>query len=145
VSIAANAAVKEAAAFLVDRGYSAAPLIGEAGHPVGVLSQSDIVIHNRAKIEYVSTSPNTLPQLAGLIRRSPEILPEGFEVVDVDRTQVRDITTLVVFSVAPEETVHKVTSDMLDYKVHRLFVVDSDGVLVGIISTIDVLRHLRAE
>jgi predicted transcriptional regulator len=32
---------------------------------------------------------------------------------------------------------------MLNWKVHRLFVVDRDGVLVGVISALDVLRRLR--
>jgi CBS domain-containing protein len=53
--------------------------------------------------------------------------------------------TPVVFSVAPETAAHKVIEDMLAQKVHRLFVVGGDGVLVGIISTVDVLRHLRPE
>jgi predicted transcriptional regulator len=32
---------------------------------------------------------------------------------------------------------------MLGLKVHRLFVVDAAGVLVGVISALDVLRHLQ--
>ena len=39
----------------------------------------------------------------------------------------------------------RVVSDMLGLHVHRLFVVDAAGVLVGVISTMDVLRHLKAE
>jgi CBS-domain-containing membrane protein len=31
---------------------------------------------------------------------------------------------------------------MLDRKVHRLFVIDQDGILVGVISALDVLRCL---
>jgi CBS domain-containing protein len=31
---------------------------------------------------------------------------------------------------------------MVALKVHRLFVVDADGVLVGVISALDVLRHM---
>jgi len=36
-----------------------------------------------------------------------------------------------------------VIEDMLGLRVHQLFVVDQDQVLVGVISTLDVLRHLR--
>ena len=144
VSIAAGATVKEATAFLGDKGFSAAPVIDEAGRPVGVLSQSDIVVHDREKVEYVSAKPEYYER-DDVNRRSAKALPSGFEVVDVDRTQVRDIMTPVVFSVAPETAAHKVIEDMLAQKVHRLFVVGADGVLVGIISTIDVLRHLRPE
>jgi CBS domain-containing protein len=51
--------------------------------------------------------------------------------------------TPVVFSVSPEAPARRVVGDMLGLKVHRLFVVGSDGVLVGVISALDVLRHLR--
>jgi CBS domain-containing protein len=144
VSIAAGATVKEAAAFLTDKGFSAAPVIDEAGRPVGVLSQSDIVIHDREKVEYVSANPEYYAR-ADLGRRSAKTLPSGFEEVDVDRTRVRDIMTPVIFAVAPESPAYKVIEDMLAKKVHRLFVVGGDGVLIGIISTVDVLRHLQRE
>jgi predicted transcriptional regulator len=34
---------------------------------------------------------------------------------------------------------------MVGLDVHRLFVVDKDGTLVGIITTMDVLKHLKME
>jgi predicted transcriptional regulator len=34
---------------------------------------------------------------------------------------------------------------MLQRHVHRLFVTDASGVLVGVITTMDILRHLRRE
>ena len=37
----------------------------------------------------------------------------------------------------------KVVEEMLALKVHRLFVVDEPGVLVGVVSALDVLRNLR--
>jgi CBS domain-containing protein len=38
-----------------------------------------------------------------------------------------------------------VVEDMLGLKVHRLFVVDGNGILVGVISALDVLRHLGSD
>lgn len=43
VSIGYESAVGEAAAFLLRRGISAAPVIDEAGRPVGVVSRSDLL------------------------------------------------------------------------------------------------------
>ena len=40
VSISESSTVREAAAFLIDAGLHAAPVINEAGRPVGVLSRS---------------------------------------------------------------------------------------------------------
>ena len=49
----------------------------------------------------------------------------------------------VVFSVTPQTPAARVVADMLALKVHRLFVVDEAGVLVGVISAVDVLQNLR--
>jgi CBS domain-containing protein len=140
VSIAAGASVKEAAAFLTDKGFSAAPVIDEAGQPVGVLSQSDIVVHDRETGPLVSGNPEYYERTD----LSPPIVIWR-DVVDGDLVQVRDIMTPVVFSVSPDTPAHKVIEDMLAHKVHRLFVVGGDGVLIGTISAVDVLRCLRPE
>lgn len=60
----------------------------------------------------------------------------------VDPTRVRDIMTPVVFTVGLRTAAAKVVEQMLSLKVHRLFVVDEDLALVGVISSLDVLRHL---
>jgi CBS-domain-containing membrane protein len=140
VSIAAGASVQEAATFLADRGFSAAPVIDQAGRPVGVLSQSDIVVHDRESSPHLSGNPEYYEKV-DLSR--PRIVRT--DVVDGDPTQVRDIMTPIVFSVSPDTPAYKVIEDMLAHKVHRLFVVGADGVLIGTISTVDVLRHLRPE
>ncbi|MCI0464260.1 MAG: CBS domain-containing protein [Gemmataceae bacterium] len=48
-----------------------------------------------------------------------------------------------VFCARPETPAAKVVEKMLALKVRRLFVVDGDGVLIGVISAIDVLGNLR--
>jgi CBS domain-containing protein len=80
---------------------------------------------------------------AELTARTGESLPAGFQVEHVDRTMVRDLMTPAVFAVSPESSAAEVVREMLALKVHRLFVVDTCGVLVGVISALDVLRHLK--
>ena len=46
--------------------------------------------------------------------------------------------------VRPETSAAKVVEKMLAMKVRRLFVVDDEGALVGVISAIDVLGKLRS-
>ena len=142
VSIGQNATVKEAVAFLSDRGFSAAPVIDEGGRPVGVVSRADIVIHHRHKAEYVPAVPDYYEK-TDLATRSGEPLPGGFQAESTDQARVRDIMTPVVFAVSSEAPARRVVGDMLGLKVHRVFVVDASGVLVGVISALDVLRHLR--
>src|SRR5437868_5016587 len=49
VSIPADMTVHEAAVVLTDREISAVPVIDEAGRPLGVLTHTDIVRHERHK------------------------------------------------------------------------------------------------
>jgi CBS domain-containing protein len=118
MSIRADATVREAIEVLTDHGFSAAPVIDEAGRPLGVISRADILVHDREK---------------------------GAEQGAVDTTPVRDIMTPAVFSVRPGTPAAGVIEQMVELKVHRLYVVEEDGTLVGVITTLDVLRHLRPE
>src|SRR4029079_18855348 len=55
----------------------------------------------------------------------------------------RDVMTEAVFSVTPQTPATTVVDAMLSLGVHRLFVTDPDGAVVGVISNTDVLRHLH--
>jgi len=50
-----------------------------------------------------------------------------------------------VFAVRPDDPVTRVVGDMVAFKIHRLFVIDASGMLLGVISAFDVLRKLRAD
>jgi CBS-domain-containing membrane protein len=130
VSISDQATMGEAMEFLTDKGFSAAPVIDAAGRPVGVLSRTDLLIHQRERIRH--------PMLP-----KRQFNPEGYEVEKADSTLVRDVMTPGVFSVEPNTPVTAVVEHLLGLKVHRLFVVDEAGVLTGVISTVDVLQHLK--
>jgi CBS domain-containing protein len=144
VSIGAGVSVKEAAAFLTEKGFSAAPVIDKAGRAIGVLSRSDIVVHDREKVDYLALAPDYYDK-AELTTAAGERLPNEFQVENVDSTCVKDIMTPVVYAVAPHDPSWKVIEEMASRKVHRLFVVDGNGTLVGVISVLDVVRHLSRE
>src|SRR5262249_16352896 len=123
---------------------SAAPVIDHAGRPIGVQSRSDIVMYDREKAEYLLPVPEYYEENE-LTTYSGENLPDGFQVEDLDRSTVRGIMTPVVVAVRPETPARRVVEEMLALKVHRMFVVGEDNVLVGVVSTLDVLRRLGAE
>jgi CBS domain-containing protein len=131
-SIRADALLEEAVAFLVDTGYSAAPVIDDAGRPVGVISRSDIVVHDHQRL-------------------GPAAVPAYFESGDLEaepRTatgravRVEELMTPAVFVVAPDTTLDEAAAWLVALNVHRLFVVDEGGTLIGVVSVLDLLRHL---
>lgn len=112
VSISSTATVADATAFLTDRGFGAAMVIDDAGHPVGVVTRTDLLIHARER--------------GGAGGQSP----------------VRGVMTEGVFSVQETTPARSAVSQLVALNVHHLFVVDAAGVVVGVISTLDVLRKL---
>lgn len=141
ISIEEEASVREAVGVLTDRGFSAAPVTDAAGRPVGVISRTDIVRRDREKTDIAPayfTEPE--PMLA-----NRERLGEGFQIEITDTTRVKDIMTPIVFAVPPSCPVSNLIEEFLERKVHRLFVVDDGGALIGVISALDVLRRLRGD
>jgi CBS domain-containing protein len=137
-SVREGATLREAVRFLTDRGYSAAPVVDQAGRAVGVLSRADVLQHDRDHLDHPDSETEIRPRTA-----TGEALPRGFQVERVDRTIVRDLMTPVVLSLAPETPAALVAERMVAFQVHRLFVIDHEGVLVGVVSATDVLRALR--
>lgn len=140
VSIDESAPIRQAIATLVDRKFSAAPVIDQAGRPVGVLSMTDILIHDRNTLAYARPIPEYY--LKSDLHAAIGEQPGGFQVEVADSTPVRDMMTPVVFSVRPDTPARQVIEEMLQLRVHRMFVIDAAGVLVGVISMSDVVRRL---
>jgi len=136
LSLRDDATLREAVAFLVDRGISGAPVIDEAGRPVGVLSQTDVLIHDREEVEHI---PAPEPEYGNPLPRS---WWDRFEIERVDTTPIRDMMTPAVFCVSADTPAWGVIEQMRELNVHRLFVVDELGVLIGVITAMDIVRNL---
>jgi CBS-domain-containing membrane protein len=134
ISVSEDATVQEAITLLVEHGFGAAPVIDAAGRAVGVLSRSDLIAVTKDSIYHHDL--DTLANRAD----GPS---KAYQIVNVNRTHVREIMTPTVFSVTPNTPAATVVRELLALAVHRLFVVDETGVLVGVISATDILRRLN--
>jgi len=136
LSLHEDTTIHEAIAFLVDRGISGAPVIDDAGRPVGVLSQTDLLIHDREEVQHV------VPPEVDHGSPLPRSWWNDFQIERVDTTAVKDLMTPAVFCVTADTPAWGVIEQMRELNVHRLFVVDSLGVLVGVVTAMDIVRHL---
>ena len=116
ISVNRDDAVTDAAALLTAKGLHAAPVIDETGRAVGVVSSSDILVHEE---------------------ETPAAVDEAAPA------KVGDVMTPAVFSVTPETPAPKVVEQLVELNVHQLYVVDEHDILVGVVSTHDVLRRLH--
>ena len=132
LSIDAEASVRHAAALLSDLGFGALPVVEGSGTLVGVISQSDIVQYERERDD--ATVEAVAP---------PDDLPYAFRVHIPEATTVRDIMTPLVYAVSPRTAAATVIDQMLELGVHRLYVVDPNDRLLGVVTAIDVMRSAR--
>jgi CBS domain-containing protein len=139
LSISQQATAQEAAAFLIETGLRAVPVINEAGRPVGVLSRSDLV-------RYQSTQPELSRLSAALDEWTAR--PNGRDLAAADHwsgrgaTPVHEIMTPAVVCVPLDAPLDQVIAKMLQLQIHTVFVLDGSDVLVGVVSALDVLRAL---
>ena len=109
VSVRHGITVREAAAFLAERGIGAASVVNDAGRAIGVLSRSDILLAINAGVEMAP---------------------------------VREVMTPSIIAVSPDSTALDMTDLMVQHMVRRVYVVDDDGVPVGVVTTTDLFDVL---
>lgn len=125
--------VRDAAAFLLRQGISGAPVIDEHGRWIGVFTQNDLA-------RFVQMRLAKGPRDRTL--ESRDVLdPSLLSTEKFGETPVRDFMTPGLFTVFPDATLEEVVRTMSSFKIHRVFVIEErDGALLGVITTMDVLR-----
>jgi CBS domain-containing protein len=143
VSIREELTVHEAVVFLTERRISAAPVINDAGRPVGVVSEADILRHDREHADHLYWIPQKEVDRELTLQTGEHLDGRSFEVEVPDITRVRDIMNPIVYAVRMTTPIFEVVNQLVKRRIHRLFVVDDDESLVGVITTLDVLSRLK--
>jgi CBS domain-containing protein len=132
-SIGRDATIRETAEFFRNHGIHTAPVIDEAGRPIGVVSRTDL-------LDYWGRRRDRLAALAnGETTLDSSNAGPGGPIVDLT---VTEIMTPVVFQVPVDASIGKVVEKILALEVRCLFVTEQHGVLVGVISVFDLLRSV---
>jgi CBS domain-containing protein len=133
VSIHYHETVHDALHLMVENRRSALPVIDGHGHCVGILSTSDLV---DLTLE-VEDEVTDVGRGAVSSRWLFDQLAEG-----LGRQRVEEVMTTKITAVGPETPLVDATRVMLEHHVHRMPVVGDNGQLLGILSTMDILRAL---
>ena len=112
------------------------PVVDEAGRPIGVVSRSDLVNH---WYESENAAP---PMRAQGPNGSPgEFLGSGFHAVPAAQT-VADVMMCIAFTLCEDASLSHAAALMAYEGVPRIPVVSFEGKVVGIVSSMDVVRWL---
>jgi CBS domain-containing protein len=134
LSIREDATLAEAIRFMTDHALSGAVVIDAAGHSVGVITNTDIMVHSRERMH-----GKEMPFIPMAEASTEDWLEEG---AFVGPTFVSEVMTPIVFTVRENDPARKVIEQMVSLNIHRIFVVDEADVVIGVISALDVLRRM---
>src|SRR5262245_56637807 len=113
-----SASARDTAGFLMSNGIHTAPVIDEAGRPVGVVSRTDL-------LDYWDRRRDRLAAIAaGELSLHPAGAAPDEQIVDL---KVMDIMTPVVFSVSMDAPIGKVIHKIAALEVRCLFVTEEHG------------------
>jgi CBS domain-containing protein len=141
LTVAADWTVDRVAEFFVENGISGAPVVGEDGSLVGVVSMTDIVRNDMVPVKTQVDHPHDyyLHSLETIYAKE-ELA--SFRIGKQSQTTASDIMTPSIFEVAKTTAVQEVADVMVRGRIHRVFVTDDDN-MVGVISALDMLKAFR--
>lgn len=133
LSVCEELPLLDLATFLVHHGISGAPVVDTEGKPLGVVSMSDLVAH-AAGLD----APRENFQLDAWMKDEQPQRDLSFSGTAL----TRDIMTTLVVGVDEETPLTELIDLICEVKLHRILVT-RDGQLSGIVSTVDLVRHLQ--
>ena len=134
VSARPDMSAREVAKLLLDNRISAVPVVDEAGVPIGMVSEGDLI--GRGVSEREARREWWLEMLAEGTRLSPTFL-------DSVQTTVRQVMVAPVVTVGEDAPISEVARLLEAHRIKRVPVV-RDGRVVGIVSRANLLRTLAA-
>jgi CBS domain-containing protein len=129
-------------ALLLENGISGVPVVDEQRRPIGMISKSDLVRQHfdsdmgREMDDFVIQSPETGFEYE---------LGPGFHAERIAKATVGEVMMPIAFTVPERASLARAAGLMAFEGVHRVPVVDARGRVVGILSSLDVLRWLASE
>jgi CBS domain-containing protein len=138
ISVREDATIPEAITFLTAAGFSGAPVINDAGQPVGVVTKTDLLRHT-LEIACEPAAADAGHDGAALMCDPRQ---ERHRLFGRGNVTVGQIMTPSIVAAPRSATLAQVTAKMTARRVHRVFVVDSTGAFIGVVSSLDVLRAL---
>ena len=82
-------------------------------------------------------------RIIGMISKT-DLLAAKIKTQDTNQRTVSDVMTPVVYAVRPTDPVMSAVRLMVDERIHRTVVVTDQGVLAGIVSSMDIMRVLAS-
>lgn len=133
VCVTPDLSIDDVAELFLARNISGAPVVGKDGRPVGIVSKTDLVRERQEGLDGIEVEPAPLADLG-----------PGFHETRRARQTAGDVMMPLAFTLHESASVAKASALMTEEGIHRLPIVDDDGKVVGILSSLDLVRWVAA-
>lgn len=133
--------IRRLSQFFLKHHISGAPVIAADDELVGVVTQTDVLRFDSQKPDERAVQ-RVVEHYCGPIQR--EIGAEEMHKIQdkaLDYMTVNSIMTEAVITIELKENLATAYQLINENNIHRLFVID-DGILVGVVTAMDILRHI---
>ena len=138
VTVAPETPLRAVAHVLLERGISAAPVVGPSGEVLGMVSEGDLIGRDDAERE------GRRDWWLALLAEGEALNPDFLAHIRSDGRTARDVMSAPVVTVAENTTCRAIARLLADYHIKRVPVL-REGRIVGIVSRADLLRGFAAE
>jgi CBS-domain-containing membrane protein len=132
VCVTREVSIEALAALFLERSISAAPVVDADGRAIGMVSKTDLVREHWERGD------------AHELCARDEV-SDGMHVAAVARATVGEIMTPLVFTLREDDPLSRAAAVMAAEDVHHLPIVDLEGHVVGILSSLDFVRWVAAQ
>jgi len=136
ISVSPELTLREVAKRFIDRRITGAPVVSKDGRLLGVISQTDLVRHQRDGSPRQAGTPGHYA-----LADEDLVLRPGFHVELPDDTRVREVMTPATATTAETTPIDAIARFMLKRRIHRVIVTRGEK-LAGIVTSMDLLRAL---
>jgi CBS domain-containing protein len=138
VTVRRDTSVNDIARLMSERDISGIPVVDDAHHVVGIVTELDVIVRN-TRLEM----PAFIQILDG---RIPLETPGHYRkrLQHMLGTHAADIMTAEVVAIGPDDTVEDLAELMVKRRLNPVPVVEN-GILVGIVSRADLIRMMAHE
>ncbi len=127
--------VQELSQLLSEHRITGAPVLDAAGALVGVVSASDILLHD----EVFGDEPVQGSDYHRQIEERGDALWEGLAPEEVGDRRVGDIMSRGAITAQQDTPIAELAGLMYSHRIHRVIILNGDR-LAGIVSTMDILK-----
>jgi CBS domain-containing protein len=143
VTIEADASLLDAQRLFVEEEINGAPVVDADGRVVGVVSVRDLLRGSSEEQDTVLSEPHYYRDLTEFSGPDWANGPEDFQNRLASRT-VSEVMTEGALMLAPDSPVDEIARTLRQSRIHRVLIAE-EGVLVGIVSTFDLMALLEKE